>query len=213
MKPDPRNRELGRIHILKKDLGLDEDTYRVVLWTVARVESSKDLDSHGRRKVIEHLEAHAKRKAQPYRGRPHNADTSDRGEMRKIEALLTDAGKPWAYAAAMAKRMFKKERLEFCGVGELAAIIAALHKQALKRLGGELAAVFGEHWPLAAQHYAMMLFGLPSTHSVEADAQAMSEVLRWWRGELQAVCTYPVNLDRPKCCACCYERAKAQAPR
>jgi phage gp16-like protein len=50
-----RNNELAQIHIAKKDLGLDDDTYRAVLWTVARARSSKELDFHGRKAVIKHF--------------------------------------------------------------------------------------------------------------------------------------------------------------
>ena len=52
-----RNSELAKIHIAKKDLGLDDDTYRDVLWTVARVRSAKDLDHHGREQVLKHFKS------------------------------------------------------------------------------------------------------------------------------------------------------------
>lgn len=53
----PRNNDLAMIHIAKKDLGLDDDTYRSMLWTCARVHSSKDLDYSGRIAVLQHLKA------------------------------------------------------------------------------------------------------------------------------------------------------------
>ena len=43
------------IHVAKKDLRMDNETYRAMLWTHGRVKSSADLDSHGRNKVIQHL--------------------------------------------------------------------------------------------------------------------------------------------------------------
>lgn len=52
-----RNAELAQIHIARAQLGIDEDTYRAVLWTVARVRSSKDLDWTGRKKLLEHFRA------------------------------------------------------------------------------------------------------------------------------------------------------------
>jgi hypothetical protein len=55
--PDLRRRELARIHCLKAEVGLDDGTYRDMLWTVARVRSAADLDFAGRQRVIAHLEA------------------------------------------------------------------------------------------------------------------------------------------------------------
>lgn len=60
--------ELAKIHIAKKDLGLDRDTYEDILWTICRVKSSADLDSHGRFKLIahfKHLGWKPKRKSKP----------------------------------------------------------------------------------------------------------------------------------------------------
>lgn len=56
-KSDIRSRELAQIHIAKKDLGLDDETYRAMLWTVARVESAADLDFHARKRVLQHMKA------------------------------------------------------------------------------------------------------------------------------------------------------------
>jgi len=50
-----RNAELGKIHIAVKDLCLDRDTYEDILWTIARVRSSADLDSQGRFKLLAHF--------------------------------------------------------------------------------------------------------------------------------------------------------------
>ena len=47
-----RNATLAKIHIAKKDLALDDDVYREILWTVARVRSARDLDAHGRERII-----------------------------------------------------------------------------------------------------------------------------------------------------------------
>lgn len=52
-----RNTELAKIHIAKKYLCLDRDTYEDILWSVGRVKSSADLDSQGRFKLLKHFEA------------------------------------------------------------------------------------------------------------------------------------------------------------
>lgn len=50
-----RKGELAQIHIAKTELGLDDDTYRTMLWSVGRVKSAKDLDWRGRKAVLDHL--------------------------------------------------------------------------------------------------------------------------------------------------------------
>lgn len=50
-----RSNELAKIHIAKAQIPLDDETYRDMLWTVARVRSAKDLDAGGREAVLRHL--------------------------------------------------------------------------------------------------------------------------------------------------------------
>jgi phage gp16-like protein len=126
-----RKAELAKIHIAKKDLGLDDDTYRAMLQQVGGVASSKDLTALGRAKVLEHLKSHGFDSKKHIPKKPNNLSRSK--QMGKIEALLADAGRPWAYAIGMARHMYKKDRLEFCGGDELRGIIAALAKDQKKR--------------------------------------------------------------------------------
>jgi len=127
---DHRNRELAQIHIAKKQLALSDEDYRAMLWAKGRVHSAKDLDFAGRKAVIDHLVASGfkveKNKGKA-KGGPHNIDSERRGpQLRKIEALLTDAGRPWAYVNGMASRMFHVERVDLCHEGQLQSLIAAL---------------------------------------------------------------------------------------
>ena len=137
--PDRRRRELARIHIGAKALGLDRDGYEVMLWTVARVKSAADLDERGRRAVLAHLTAvgfRARPGGRTHPGRPHNIESGDRGPMlKKIEALLADAGRPWAYADAMARRMCHVERVAFCDLAQLRKLVSALVYAAKRRHG------------------------------------------------------------------------------
>lgn len=125
---DRRQAQLAKIHIAKKQLGLDDEAYRAMLWTVARVRSSKDLDEHGRERVIEHLRRGGFKPAAPARGqfpgRPHNVDSSP--QLRKVEALLADAGRPWDYADSLSKSMFNVDRVAWCNPAQLQSLIAAL---------------------------------------------------------------------------------------
>lgn len=124
-----RNRELAQIHIAKQQLGLDDETYRSMLWTVGRVESSKDLDHAGRCRVLEHLTARGWKNNQrktPSVALPKEALIS------KISALLTTQKLEWAYADGIAKQMFKREKVQWCDAKQLRAIIAALVKRGQK---------------------------------------------------------------------------------
>jgi phage gp16-like protein len=130
-----RNSALGKIHIAKKQLSMDEETYRAMLLTFGGVKSSMDLTPEGLDKVIRHLEKSGAvfTKAKKQTGKlPNNLGSeSDRAaKLSKIEALLAEASRPWAYAASMAERMYKKEAIEFCSHAELTGIIAGLTRNA-----------------------------------------------------------------------------------
>lgn len=130
-----RNSELAKIHIAKKELGIDDDTYRDMLWTIARVRSAKDLDEKSRRDVLEHLKSRGfKSKTN---GRPSNIQSLQHGPMlQKIEALLAEKGRPWSYADGIAERMFGIKKLQLCGADQLHKIIAALSIDAERHPGG-----------------------------------------------------------------------------
>lgn len=126
-KPDQRTRELGRIHILAKQLGLTRDQYEAVLLTHARVDSAALLDAHGRSVVIKHLEAVLARsgKKPPRRQRPALGKSE---LVSKIRKLLMTAKPPRddAYADAMAKRMFGVDQFTWCDGDQLWRLVAAL---------------------------------------------------------------------------------------
>ena len=122
-----RNAELAKIHLAKKQLQLDEETYRAMLWTVGRVQSARDLDAGGRARVLEHLEARGFR---PHR-RGRSVPAGERVPLvRKIRAQLMTAKRPDAYADGLARKMFGVDRFEWCQPEQLRKIIAALAKDA-----------------------------------------------------------------------------------
>jgi phage gp16-like protein len=128
--------ELAKIHIAKQQLGLDDETYRAILRAICNVDSSKDLDANGRAKLLAHFKQHGFKPKLPKNGVNHHPNrpksTANNPQLKKIEALLATAKQPWAYAIAIAKHMFKKEKLEFCTGQELRAVIIALIKQQAK---------------------------------------------------------------------------------
>lgn len=123
--PDIRRRELAQIHVAKAQLGLDDETYRAMLWTVARVKSAADLDWAGRKKVLDHLKAGGFK----IKSRPAPA-ASKAVLVSKIRAqLIALDNKPDTYADGMARHMFHIERFEWCAPHQLGKIIAALAVQ------------------------------------------------------------------------------------
>lgn len=121
---DKRQAELAKIHIAKKQLGLDDGTYRDMLWTLARVRTASELDEHGRRQVLEHL------KSRGFRDRSRPKPTQDRAALiSKIRAQLYDLDRPEAYADAMCHRMFHVDRFEWCNPEQLHKLVAALAYQ------------------------------------------------------------------------------------
>lgn len=130
-----RNAQLAAIHVAKKQLGLDDDTYRAMLWAVARVHSAADLDAYGRRQVLDHMRSRGAAQRRPrvgrYPGRPHNTD--EQPQLRKIEALLADMRLPWSYADAIARQMYRVERVAWLHGDQLGSVITALIKERAKR--------------------------------------------------------------------------------
>lgn len=122
---DAKRREIQLIHIAKQQLAMDDDTYRDMLWSLARVKSSTELDWAGRKKVLDHLKASGfKVTARPSPARDKAALVG------KIRALLIKLdNKPDSYADGMARHMFKVERFDWCKPEQLGKIVAALTYQ------------------------------------------------------------------------------------
>ncbi len=145
-----RNPNLAKIHIAKKELGMDESTYRAMLRTHGGVDSSKDLTLIGAAKVLAHLEKCGfEPKAAKAAVRTKPKVGGDRQLlMNKIEAQLADARRPWAYADGVVKRLFinttKVERIEFCDAEHLGKVVAALAFDAKRRAKKAAAAAQAE---------------------------------------------------------------------
>lgn len=127
-----RNSEIAQIHIAKAQLAMDDDTYRAMLWAVARVKSAADLDWTGRKRVLDHMAARGWKK-KPVRasgGGPNAA------QIAKVRAVLIAWGrKPDRYADAIAERMFGVKRFVWLDAQQLRALIAALEAERHKKTG------------------------------------------------------------------------------
>lgn len=123
-----RNLQLSKIHIAKKDLGLDDETYRALLVRVAGVRSAKDLTLRQTAAVlVEFARLGWEPKPAKKQGRKAPLAALDRVKLvGKIEAFLVEAKRSWAYADGMAMRMFKVERVEWLAPQQLQKMVAAL---------------------------------------------------------------------------------------
>ena len=130
--PVVRNKELAQIHIARQQLGMDDDAYRDVLWTVARVRSAADLDWSGRKRVLDHL------KACGFKIKPKKLATMHKplaltkeAIEAKIAVQLKELGQNWPYAYGVARRIFPKvARFEFLKPEQLGEVSSALARRA-----------------------------------------------------------------------------------
>lgn len=131
MKPDRdanrlRQSELAQIHVAKKQLAMEDDAYRAMLWAVARVKSAADLDWTGRKRVLDHMArcGWKKKSARAPAGGPNAR------QIAKVRAVLIALGRlPDRYADAIAERMFKVKRFVWLDAQQLRGLIAALEAE------------------------------------------------------------------------------------
>lgn len=119
------------IHAACRELGMDEATRRDLIEGIAGPgkRSTKDLQLNSADKVLDRLQelgaSLGGHKDGPIRVSPEKA-----GLLSKIGALLAEQKKPWAYAHAIAKNNFKKDRVEWLPVVQMRGLIAQLVKRA-----------------------------------------------------------------------------------
>lgn len=128
-----RNAELAQIHIAKTQLGLDDETYRAVLWTVARVQSSKDLDWTGRKKLLEHFKAHGWKPAAPKKAKAIKpVSLGQEGLVMALWSELHTDGKVRdpsdAALGSWLKRNRLPERVEWLNPAQLIRVIESLKR-------------------------------------------------------------------------------------
>lgn len=135
--PDPaalRRARLKAVHAEARRIDLDEDAYRDLVERVSglhgpAVRSAGDCSPAQLAAVLDALRGGSGRSTG---GSVPGGDWPGRpaGDLppllAKIEALLADAGRPWSYAIAVAKRICKVDRLEWCSDEQLGKVVAAL---------------------------------------------------------------------------------------
>lgn len=124
---DPRKSDLAMIHIAKKDLGLDDETYRQKLHGLFGVDSSSKLNPKQRAELLANFKKQGWKNHQPPQARE-----DVQALVKKVGALLADMKLSWNYAHGMAKRMYSRDQVQWCKPEELRGIIAALVKKQTK---------------------------------------------------------------------------------
>jgi phage gp16-like protein len=135
---DFRQRDLARIHLAKKQLGLDDEAYRDLLRSTTGQTSAAELDARQRWAVLLAFgKLGWKGLGEPSKGRPAQPEPNKAALVSKIEAQLAEARRPWAYAHGLAKRMFGVDMVQWCDSDQLRRLVAALTYDA-KRHGRDL---------------------------------------------------------------------------
>lgn len=134
VKKNNRNNELAQIHIARQQLGLDEETYRNMLFTVARVRSAKDLDHAGRSRVLDHLKQRGWNN-KPARKAKSSQALADDPQSKMIRGLwleLYDLGAVKNPAESSLNSFIKRhtniDRLEWLSSSQASQIIEILKK-------------------------------------------------------------------------------------
>ncbi|MBF0546202.1 MAG: regulatory protein GemA [Candidatus Riflebacteria bacterium] len=123
--------QIKAIKAAQKQLGMDDDTYRAMLVNLAGVDSSTKLDFAGRMRVLDFLNGRSVRKVFVQFA---NTDDPERGKLlKKIGAMLSNTDRNADYGHAMAKRMFKIDRVEWLAPKQLCGLIGELEQDQRRR--------------------------------------------------------------------------------
>ncbi len=138
-----RKRRLGKIHQGKKALGLSDPEYRALLMRasadehgIGGIDSSANMTEAQHVAVLREMTrlgfkaADTAARKRFFPGRPKGQLSPMLG---KVEALLADRKRPWAYAHALSKQMFNTARVEWLHDGDLHKLVAALQIDANKK--------------------------------------------------------------------------------
>ncbi|ECN0285006.1 regulatory protein GemA [Salmonella enterica subsp. enterica serovar Newport] len=130
-------RLIGAVKAGQAFLGWDDVTYRSVIArltggkTSAKICSMRELSD-----IKEYMHRQGfPRKAPAGKGRRPKVAMSRQAVLSKIEALLSDAGRSWAYAEGLAAHMYKQHVIEWLSDEQLTGVMVALVKDARKRAG------------------------------------------------------------------------------
>jgi phage gp16-like protein len=137
----PRSDRDHRVMLIKmgqKQLGLADDAYRDMLFALTGKRSSTEMHDAEHARVLDHLINSGARLK--WNRRAHMKIAEEKKPLvGKIRILLLHLGnRSDGYADALAKRMYRVDRFEWCDVRQLIGIVTALSKE-LARLRAKAA--------------------------------------------------------------------------
>jgi phage gp16-like protein len=125
------------LHIAKAELGLDDGTYREMLFAWGKVRSSKDLNSNGYAAVLAHLKKSGfkmRTRKQMFKN-SHRPGMASDGQIRKIYALwwtlsgsYYESGKEFSALRAFLRARFRVDHENFLTPEKAHQVIEALKK-------------------------------------------------------------------------------------
>lgn len=128
-----RNVKIAKIKIAQNQLNISDEAYRAMLNRITEKNSCAQMNDSELDAVLAEMKRLGfvpKKKTSVTSIRP-SVDTAPL--ISKVNALLADSGRPEEYANAMAKHMFKKERIEWLDSRQLHKLVAALQIDANRR--------------------------------------------------------------------------------
>ncbi len=117
---------LAKVHIAKKELGLNDEEYRSVLYQLFQKDSARDLNINELIRLVNTFIACG--------WKPRSKKRLPKGKeklLKKCWAICSDMALPYGYADGIAKNMFGIEKLIWCAPGQIHKVVAALeyHKR------------------------------------------------------------------------------------
>ena len=126
MPADQRQRDLAAIHMGRKSLELDDDTYRLLLEGVTGKRSAGDLGPAERARVLDKMRELGFQRAPKRRAAPQTHEQKARALWRRLgeQGALRDHSTQ-AFQSFV-ERQTGKSRVEWCTPDELNSVIEAL---------------------------------------------------------------------------------------
>lgn len=124
---------VGAIKAGQAFLGWDDATYRATLNRLTGKTSATRCSLEELQTVKEYMHTAGFPRQSRKHGRRPSVPKTREAMLSKVEAQLADAGRPWSYAEGMAKRMFKRERVDWLTTEELTKLMQALDYDAKRR--------------------------------------------------------------------------------
>ncbi|HDL8284761.1 TPA: regulatory protein GemA [Yersinia enterocolitica] len=122
------------IHVGKSALAWDDETYRDVVYRLTGKTSSAKCSIEQQERIVAYMRAHGfEPKPTKQYGRRPSVPATKETVLKKIEALLADAGRPWSYAESMAQHMFKVRYVDWLPLERLTKLMQALIIDAKRR--------------------------------------------------------------------------------